>query len=234
MERKQKPNVGQESKKPFPKMRPDAEELMKTISTLPREEIFAIRMQLAGKGIASKEKTQVDRLCEASSAGDVEMVQEILGQGADINGFGAGGSTALFFAADESNDTAETVEFLLKNGADPNIAVYGSRETPLHASAFHGEIESVKLLLEAGADPNAVNKNDQTPLMMAAMGLGMDVVEFLMDEGIGEADKLQVGRSDNVALMGLLIEKGAKLHIPEPEIRTFADVVAQLKIGTPE
>lgn len=231
MERKQKTKVGQESKKPFPKMRPDAEDLMKVLPTLSREAILSIKSELAKKGILTQPTEQeklVDRLAESSENGDVEMAQEILEQGADINGFNRDGRSALFMAAD-SEDNAEMIEFLLQNGADPNSTVPDSRLTPLHTTAYHGETESVKLLLESGADPNAVNKKGETPLMLAAKGLGMDVAEILMIEGPEQADKLQNSLRGNAELMRLLIEKGGVLETPEPEIRNLGDLMDLMK-----
>lgn len=68
----------------------------------------------------------------------------------------------------------EMVEFLLNNGADPNVRNEDGT-TPLHIAAECGDpyvyIDRVKIadmLMKHGADPNAGDSHKQTPLMIAA------------------------------------------------------------------
>ncbi len=65
---------------------------------------------------------------------------------------------ALEFEAEFS-----VVEYLLKNGANPN-AQDDNGDTPLHYAAENGDMASVKLLLSHKADPNVINVYSKTPL----------------------------------------------------------------------
>ena len=67
---------------------------------------------------------------------------------------------AFFFSGDEFS-----AKFLISNKADPNMATFLDKETPLHMvacfnpdvtppSTLSGMAEVAQLLLEAGADPN--------------------------------------------------------------------------------
>jgi hypothetical protein len=57
--------------------------------------------------------------------------------------------------------------------------------TPLHLSAFFGQLEAVRLLLDAGADVRAVSRNSlkNSPLHAAAAGRHSDVALRLLDAG---------------------------------------------------
>lgn len=60
------------------------------------------------------------------------------------------------------------VDFLLKCGADPNMAA-GQIESPLHEAVWTGgSLRLIESLLEAGADPNAPGVMSETPLHTAA------------------------------------------------------------------
>jgi hypothetical protein len=67
--------------------------------------------------------------------------------------------------ASEKGD-AETVEMLLKKGANPN---YRDKDgwTPLHVAAYHNRADVAELLLEKGADPTIRDKDDKSPLDVA-------------------------------------------------------------------
>lgn len=71
------------------------------------------------------------------------------------------GVTPLHWAA--LLDDRETLDHLLEQGADPDVA-NRDRNRPLHAAAFLGRDAVVERLLAAGADPNARNGEGEIPL----------------------------------------------------------------------
>ena len=98
----------------------------------------------------------------ASKARRIESINVMLNAGADINhqtGEGPDSEnpfvraqlTPLHVAAGPESD--EVVEFMLKNGADPNIPD-ALKRTPLFASVAGGDMELAKVLIDGGADFN--------------------------------------------------------------------------------
>ncbi len=90
----------------------------------------------------------------ASEAGSAEVVDVLLGAGADPMAriVGAGSPTPLHFAAAAGSERA--VEALVAAGADVNAAEQAWGQTPLIFAASKGRTEAVRALLEAGADPS--------------------------------------------------------------------------------
>lgn len=84
------------------------------------------------------------------------------------------GGTLLFWAV--MGNQLETVQYLLKLGADPDIPNFGkfdgdsgdslfsAGETPLHMASEAGNLEIMRELIEYGADINFDNIWDETPL----------------------------------------------------------------------
>ena len=102
-----------------------------------------------------------ERLLYAAKIGDVDTLRALITSGVDINAHPTLG-TALHEAVRwkgeehgvEEEFHAAAIEFLLENGADPNIVDHRGR-TPLHSAALNANSFSIRRLLDAGADPNA-------------------------------------------------------------------------------
>lgn len=78
----------------------------------------------------------------------------------------------------------KTVETLMET--DPTMihqSTLYNRNSALHIAAANGQIEIVTLLLERSVNPDVVNRNKQTPLMMAAMHGNISCVEKLIQAG---------------------------------------------------
>jgi ankyrin repeat protein len=53
----------------------------------------------------------------------------------------------------------------------------------LHEAAATGDLDALSRLLSASADPNAYDENDDTPLMVAALGGHVHAIELLLASG---------------------------------------------------
>jgi hypothetical protein len=123
-------------------------------------------------------------LSSASMSGDLEMVQVLLDNDADVNSRNEYGSSSLIVASDYVGpQTLHIVRLLLHNGANPNVwtSIWGT--TPLHAASYRGNLEVVRLLLEYGADVERKNKEDRTPFEVALEGRHHEVALFLSFHG---------------------------------------------------
>jgi ankyrin repeat protein len=87
----------------------------------------------------------------AARVGDIESAQLLLASGAEINDTRPDGATALVVAAHSGHEAFGT--FLLKRGADPNLA--GAGYTALHAAILRGLPQLVDALISRGANVNA-------------------------------------------------------------------------------
>jgi len=95
-------------------------------------------------------------LCEFSKRGQVEQMEEILGEGAQINCVDSLTCTPLHWAASGGHEDA--IEWLLSKGAKVNVTDKVG-DTPLHKAAWRGHMSAVQMLVERGeADRSIRNK----------------------------------------------------------------------------
>jgi len=108
-------------------------------------------------------------------------------EGFDVNVPNAKGETALIHAINKGS--FEAIEWLLINGADPNIVSQGA-DTPLAklvTTKYPGNgdkrLRAINLALEKGAEVDGTSKNGITPLMYAAGARMGPVVDLLLQKG---------------------------------------------------
>jgi ankyrin repeat protein len=110
---------------------------------------------------------QLNDLQDAIMDDDIEKVQQLIAQGANVNAckLNKKSNVPLCLAL----DNPEIMELLLKAGADANANVYytdtasGSEGDTLLIKATHdGNIPAIKLLLKYGANPFIQNKEGKT------------------------------------------------------------------------
>lgn len=97
--------------------------------------------------------------------GDIEALQELIRNGANVMERGHENWTPLHLAASEGY--FEIAELLLKQGADSS-ARDNDDWTPLHLAAQECDPELAKLLISHGADTSIKNSDGQTPLDIAS------------------------------------------------------------------
>src|SRR5262249_16338051 len=119
------------------------------------------------------------------------------------------------------------LEFLLKNGADPDARVGGNGATALGLAADNkGHKDQVDLLLDYKANPNLQFPNRQTALVMAVRNQEPEVVKLLLDRG---ADPNQKDQDGNAVLLLAVwgdqseIAKALLAHKADPNVRSPSD-----------
>jgi uncharacterized protein len=117
-------------------------------------------------------------------SGDDALLRTAIQAGADINGQGEFGWTALMAAS--AQGYVPIVNLLLESGADPNIANIMGR-TPLHFAARYGDTAVCALLIEYHANLNMRDVFGETALMAATRNKYEKIAHLLLDKGANHA-----------------------------------------------
>ena len=131
-------------------------------------------------------------LFHAATKGDLNAVQELLKDGADVNGK-PGDATALSAAALSGH--TDVVHILLAAGADPNTTCYAWKSTALSVAASRGYPAIVADLIKYGADVNACGDTGWSALMLAAYNGHKEIVQQLLDYGANQGLKANKGET---------------------------------------
>ena len=163
-------------------------------------------------------------LHDAARSGDVDLVNELVADGADINERDATGETPLLAAA-LAGQTA-IVELLLSAEADPTVR-NDRGMLPLHAAAFAGDLSAVTVLLENDLSTTLndhENKFGVTPLIVAAEEDHGEVVTLLTAKGAdleiakrhGYTALTRASYKANEDIITLLMKSGAQCQEIDP------------------
>jgi hypothetical protein len=131
-------------------------------------------------------------LLQAIWKGDIAVVGELLGKGADPNAQTKIGDTPLHVAA--KREATEITALLIANGADVNSREH-SGKTPLIEAVSADQLANAEVLLKAGADINAKDENGHTALMWATMQGFPEFVEVLLENGADVNARSKDGRT---------------------------------------
>jgi len=168
-------------------------------------------------------------------------VELLIAHGADVQATNLFGTTALMAAA--AGGDAQSVQLLLKHGANPNALtafseegfVFGGGRSALMWAAYRGDTAIMKLLVDAGADVNAEGGLG-TPLSQAAWANRTAAARWLIEHGanVNQVSHLDgytplhwaaSTESSDAKLVKLLLKRGAN---PNAEggmhIEAFMDV----------
>jgi ankyrin repeat protein len=146
-----------------------------------------------------------EQLIEAAARGNVGLVKNCLGKGANINARNGNGLTPLIAAAGGNGWRIETdhlqiVELLIKKGANVD-ARDPSGTTALHKAAWvKNGTNMVRYLLDHGASVNAKDQSGRTPLLEAISGYNyggqtLELLELLLHRGANVNAKTVTGKT---------------------------------------
>ena len=159
-------------------------------------------------------------LIDAVKHGDHVALRSLLQKKADVNAAEPDGSTALHWAAYQSD--GEAADLLLRAGAKPNAAT-DLGVTPLWLASQNGDSGMVARLLRAGSDPNVALLAGETALMVAARSGYPQIVEQLLAKGAQLDARASRGQT---ALMWAVSQKHPEVvkvllaHHPDLQVRS--------------
>ncbi|HEX8915285.1 MAG TPA: ankyrin repeat domain-containing protein [Humisphaera sp.] len=147
-----------------------------------RERVADLRRQLAARTLDPNERDARGRtlLQQAAIAGEFEVVEVLLDNGANVAAVDREGWTALHWAA--SGGHQEVAELLIASGA--RVDVQGTLgETPLYWAAVFDRKDVAELLIARGANVTATDRRGRTPLHAAAESDARATAVVLLAQG---------------------------------------------------
>ncbi|XP_068435979.1 kinase D-interacting substrate of 220 kDa B isoform X1 [Clinocottus analis] len=150
-------------------------------SYVEEENLAAIKAHLDKfKDVDSRSDNGQTPLMVAAEQGNLEILQELIKRGANVNLDDVDCWTALISAAKEGH--IEVVKELLENNANLEHRDMGGW-TALMWGAYKGRTEVVQLLLEKGANPNITGQYSVYPIIWASGRGHAEIVHLLLQHG---------------------------------------------------
>lgn len=164
---------------------------------------------------APQARDQRTALVRAAELQDTHLLRTLIAHGANVNRVHAGLSPLLAATRSCHNGRPETVTTLVANGADPAVAD-AEGNTPLHHAALCAEPTVAAILIDAQAPLEARNRNQATPLAVAAGAANWPLVGFLADRGCAPDMALPAAAGiaeDDPEGMRLLLRHKARVNV---------------------
>ena len=127
-------------------------------------------------------RDQRSALVLAAELADTHLLRALIAKGADVNRAHAGLTPLLATTRACHEGRPEMVTSLIANGADPARAD-ADGNTPLHHAALCAEPAVAAILIDAQAPLEARNREQATPLAVAAAAANWPVLRFLAEHG---------------------------------------------------
>lgn len=131
------------------------------------------------------------RIEKAVETGNIELVQNFLNEGGDINCIGKWEQTLLMKAIQSNQEKIALL--LINNGADIN-KVDDENTTALFKTVFYGLTKTAQILIDKGANINALCRHGSTALMLASTLKKMEMVKLFVENGADATIKDHYGR----------------------------------------
>ncbi len=169
--------------------------------------------------------SSLEQFLAAASNDDSATIHAMLAQGIDIESRDSDGRSALLLAT--HHNAVNAARILIDAGADVN-AIDNITDSPYLYAGAEGRLQILRMTLNNGADLTSVNRYGGTALIPAAHHGHIDTVRELLRTEIDidhvnnlgwtallEAVILGDGGSTYIEIVGLLIEAGADINLPD-------------------
>jgi ankyrin repeat protein len=172
-------------------------------------------------------------LLEAATRNNLEAVRKQLAAGADLNTRSRAGMTPLMLSVEYSYGRQDVTNFLLDQGADPNL-VDAAGDSALMKAAHSNNAEAATALTGRKAATDLRNKKGETALHLAAAGLHTKIVEAILarkpegldvnaPDGSGRTPLMLAADNEGAVpddVMELLLNNGARIDAQDPQGNT--------------
>ena len=177
-----------------------------------------------------------DQLVQAAAAGNIENMQALIVQGADVNQADTKQKKALLEAA--ARNKQDAVKFLLSQGANIDD-VDNKGHTALFKAALGGHDIMLQILLDRGANIEHQDNMGRTALFIAALAARAGSVQTLLDRGAKVNHKDNLGKTvlvvaaahPNPSATIVLLDRGLPVH--QEEIVELSNTLDYLKRNDP-
>ena len=138
---------------------------------------------MSASGVAQSLTDSGETFVRAVREKDGDKVTKFLEEGGStiVNARSVNGETGLLIVL--ARRDATWTQFLLGNGADPNLAHRSSGDTPLIVAARIGFTLGAEWLLSKKARVDDTNRMGETPLILAVQGRHTPLVKVLLARG---------------------------------------------------
>ncbi len=178
---------------------------------------------------------QVPQIIKATDLGRLNEINQLLGQGVDVDTATPEGVTPLFIATARGYE--KITKRLIESGANVNAAVQVTFDyegetvyqgcTSLLAAAANRRTNIASMLISHGADVNAADINGSTPMMAAAAQGDKEMVKILIENG---AD-LNAGTLKAYEYAGEPVFKGATALMGSLAMKQYANTALLIANG---
>ncbi|MEY8199827.1 MAG: ankyrin repeat domain-containing protein [Colwellia sp.] len=127
----------------------------------------------------------VRSLAKAAGRGNVNLIDQIVSEGIDVNSLGSGNSTPLYWAMKKNS----LIGFrkLLELGANPN-AIFSDGGAIMHSAAKNEDERFLALALRSGGDPNLIADGLGESVLFQTIGIfgeigKTSIIDMLLDAG---------------------------------------------------
>jgi ankyrin repeat protein len=196
------------------------------------QDIVELLVKRGAELLPPKQAVQL-RFIKVAGQGNIDESENLLSEGAQVNGLNRAGETALLSAiggfSGRRYEGYLTVVYLLDKGADLNLKGKGrfGVTTPLHdlvwlASIVEGQPDRwvyaqqlLRVFIQGGAFVSGVDEDEKTPLHIAAENNGVEAARILLRSGAkvmprDRSKKTPLDYAQSAEMIALLKEYGAK------------------------